>query len=97
VTFAQVAAYEFAVVNAAIGALTLLPIPPLDGARVLWAFAPVTNGWRQARYQLEERNIGLVICVAGMLPLFGGAGLLLRLSLSIAEAFLDPMARLIGI
>ncbi|HEX8002863.1 MAG TPA: site-2 protease family protein [Mycobacteriales bacterium] len=96
-TLGTVMAFEFALVNAAIGVLTLLPIPPLDGARLLWAYGPRSPGWQNARYQLEERNIGLGICVVGMLPLFGGAGLLLRLTFAIAAAFLDPIASAFGL
>lgn len=90
-------AFQFALVNAAIGALTLLPLPPLDGARVLWAYAPRTTGWQNARYQLEERNIGIGICLVLMLPIFGGMGLLMRLTLAIAAAFLDPIASAMGL
>ena len=96
--FGALLALEFAIVNAAVAALTILPIPPLDGARILWVYAPRTAGWQNARYQLEERNIGLGICLILMLPLFGsGTGLLLRLTLSIAQAFLDPVASALGL
>jgi Zn-dependent protease len=94
---AQVLLCKFAIVNAAIGVLTLLPIPPLDGARILWLYAPNTPGWRNARYQLEERNIGLGLCVVLMLPLFRGIGLLMTLVLAISGAFLAPIAHALGI
>lgn len=94
--FAELLAYQFAVTNAAVAALTILPLPPLDGARLLWVYAPRTLGWQNARYQLEERNIGLGISVLLMLPLFG-PGLLLRLTLALAEAFLDPVANALGL
>ncbi|HWL35233.1 MAG TPA: site-2 protease family protein [Frankiaceae bacterium] len=96
-TLGAVLAYRFALVNAAIGVLTLLPIPPLDGARILWLYAPKTHGWQNARYQLEERNIGLGIVVLLSLPLFGGSGLLYRLVLSIGTAFLAPIADALGL
>jgi Zn-dependent protease len=97
VGLAERMAYEFAVVNAGIAALTLIPIPPLDGARILWVWAPRSPGWQNARYQLEERNIGLGICVLLMLPLIAGSGLLLQLTLAIADAFLAPVASALGL
>lgn len=96
-SFAELLAFEFASVNAAVGVLTLIPIPPLDGARLLWVYAPRTHGWQQARYHLEERNIGLGICLLLMLPLIAGSGLLLRLTLSISDAFLGPIAEAMGL
>lgn len=97
IPFATVLALEFALVNAWIGILTLLPIPPLDGARLLWLYAPQTPGWRNARYQLDERNIGIGIVVLLSLPLFGGEGLLKRLVVSIAGAFLAPIGDALGL
>ena len=94
--FGAVLLYELAVVNAAVGVLTLLPIPPLDGARILWLYAPQTAGWRSARYRLEEQNWGLGICVLLSLPLFGGTGLLRTLVLVVSSAFLAPIATALG-
>ncbi|MDQ1712759.1 MAG: hypothetical protein QOE45_2209 [Frankiaceae bacterium] len=95
--FGNLLLIEFTVVNAAIGVLTLLPIPPLDGARILWLYAPATPGWRNARYQLEERNIGLGICVLLMLPIFGGRGLIMSLVVAVTGAFLAPIAHALGL
>jgi Zn-dependent protease len=95
--FADVLLGKFAVVNAALGVLTLLPVPPLDGARILWLYAPATAGWRNARYQLEERNIGIGLCVVLMLPLFRGIGLMMALVLAVSEAFLAPVAHALGL
>lgn len=94
--FGEVLLFELAVVNAALGVLSLVPIPPLDGARILWVLAPKTQGWRTARYHLEERNIGLGICVVLFLPLFGGIGLLMSLVLAVSEAYLAPIAHALG-
>lgn len=95
-TFAGTLLYQFAVVNAAIGILTLLPIPPLDGARILWLYAPKTPGWRSARYRLEEQNIGIGIVVLLSLPLFGGRGLLMSIVLGVTGAFFAPIAEALG-
>lgn len=43
-----------------LGLLNLVPLPPLDGGRLLFAYAPASLGWQKARYQLVENNIGLV-------------------------------------
>jgi len=96
-SFPTLLAFQFTIVNAAVGMLTLLPIPPLDGARVLWAYAPRTHGWQNARYQLEERNIGIAICLVLLLRLFRVEPLLLRLTFELAAAFLDPIASAMGL
>lgn len=96
-SLAEILLFEFAAVNAAVGVLTLVPIPPLDGARILWAYAPATAGWRNARYQLEERNIGLGLCVLLMLPVFGNIGLLMRIVLAVTGSFLAPVAHALGL
>jgi Zn-dependent protease len=96
-SFAELLVFEFAVVNAAMGVLTLIPIPPLDGARILWLYAPTTHGWRQARYHLEERNIGLGVCVLLLLPLFAGEGLLMSIVLAVTGSFLAPVAHALGL
>ena len=89
--------FELAAVNVAVGVLTLLPIPPLDGARILWLYAPQTPGWRNARYQLEERNIGVAICVLLSLPLFRNVGLLRAVAVAVSEAILAPIATALGV
>lgn len=56
-----------------LGALNLVPLPPLDGGRLLFAYAPRTLGWQKAEYYLVERNIGLVaVLVLLLLPVGGG-------------------------
>lgn len=49
---------------AALCVLSLVPLPPLDGGRIMFALAPPTSGWQQARYQLEDRNIGVAVILA---------------------------------
>lgn len=46
------------------GLLSLIPLPPLAGGRLLFALAPRSRGWRQAEHQLAERNIGTVVLLA---------------------------------
>ena len=63
-----------------LGALSLVPLPPLDGGRLLFALAPRQHTWQQAEFQLVERNIGMVILlVALLIPLGGSVSLLPRL------------------
>lgn len=47
--------------------VSMLPVPPLDLGRIILTLAPPTHGWQQARYQLEERNLGMVIVLAVLL------------------------------
>ncbi|MDP3712812.1 MAG: hypothetical protein Q8R60_10065 [Mycobacteriales bacterium] len=46
------------------GLLSLLPLLPLAGGRLLFALAPRSRGWQQAEHQLGERNIGTVVLLA---------------------------------
>jgi len=60
--------------------LALIPMPPLDGGRILFLYAPRTRGWQKAEYHLVEQNIGTVILLALLLiPLAGQGPLLLFL------------------
>jgi Zn-dependent protease len=77
-----------ALVNLLCAVLRLLPLPPLDGARILWLYAPRSEGWRKARYWLEEQNVGYALLVLLMIPVFGDMGLLLRIVVSVTEALL---------
>jgi Zn-dependent protease len=57
-----------------LGTLNLVPLPPLDGGRLLFAYAPKTLGWQKAEHFLVERNIGLVaVLVLLLLPLGGSS------------------------
>ncbi len=44
--------------------LSLLPVPPTDGGRILFLLAPQSPGWRKAELNLTERNWGLGILLA---------------------------------
>ena len=78
----------------AMGALHLIPLPPLDGARLMWALAPPTPGWQKARYNLEEQNYGLGALVIFSLPLFGGEGLVIRIAYAIALPLIEAVSEL---
>jgi hypothetical protein len=47
--------------------LSLVPVPPTDGGRVLFLLAPATPGWRNANDKLANNNIGVVILLAILL------------------------------
>ena len=58
------------VINLLLMVFNLIPIPPLDGSKVLYAFLDPRTGW-QVRATLEQ--YGLLILLAAMfLPIFGG-------------------------
>lgn len=60
-------------INIGLAVLSFVPLPPLEGARLLFLFAPRTLGWQKAEYQLVERNFGLIaLLVLLVLPLGPG-------------------------
>jgi Zn-dependent protease len=77
-----------------VGLLSLVPLPPLDGGRLLFALAPRAPGWQRAEHLLVEQNAGtavvLVLCV---LPL-GAAGALLP---ALVDVVLGPLGRLLSV
>ena len=76
--------------NVFVGLLSLVPLPPLDGGRLLFLLAPRTTGWQKAYYQLEERNIGVAVVLALLLiPLAGSRPLVLFVLDTIARPLLD--------
>ncbi|MEP7053834.1 MAG: M50 family metallopeptidase [Actinomycetota bacterium] len=77
----------------ALGVLHVIPLPPLDGARVMWALAPPTAGWQRARYNMEEQNWGLGALVILSLPLFSGTGLVVRVTYAMAQPLIDAVIK----
>lgn len=68
----QTALLLFGLENLAMGLLSLIPLPPLDGGRVLFALGPRSPGWQRAEYVLREQNWGIVaVLVLLILPLAG--------------------------
>jgi hypothetical protein len=55
---------QMSVVFAALCVIALIPLPPTDLGRVIFTLGGQSYGWQKARYQLEERNIGLVVVLA---------------------------------
>jgi hypothetical protein len=58
---------QMAVVFAALCVISLIPLPPTDLGRVIFTLGGNSMGWQKARYQLEERNLGLAIVLALLL------------------------------
>jgi Zn-dependent protease len=83
----------FAIACLSFGVLALLPLPPLDGGRVLFALAPRSIGWQRAGYRLQEQNWGVLALLAlALLPLGSGESLLVRL----VDAAVSPLLAIAG-
>lgn len=74
-----------------LGVLSLVPLPPLDGGRLLFALSPQTLGWQRARHYLVEQNVGLVIVLVMLAVPLGGRLLLLY----VLDQLLAPLLRVL--
>ncbi|MHB2023473.1 MAG: hypothetical protein ACYCO3_09115 [Mycobacteriales bacterium] len=73
-TAAQQALLALAAANLSLGLLELVPIPPLEGADVLFSLVRPTPGWQKVRYHLAERNWGVaIVLLLLLLPIAGNA------------------------
>jgi len=80
----------FVQINLILMVFNLIPIPPLDGSKVLYAFLDPRTVWR-LRPVLEQ--YGLVILLGAMLlPIFPGGNTLADV---VFTAFLNPLMRLL--
>jgi Zn-dependent protease len=66
-SYAQQALLIFGILQLIVGVISLIPLPPLEGGRLLFLFTPKTIGWQKAEHQLGERNIGLIILLVGLI------------------------------
>ena len=80
----------FGLANLMTGLLSLVPIPPLDGGRLLFGLAPRTPGWQKAEYQLDERNLGIAVLLALLLIPLGGPQALLP---TLLDTVAGPLVR----
>ena len=71
-----------------LGVLSLVPIPPLDGGRLLFALAPRTLGWQ---HYLVEQNIGIAVVLVLLVIPLGGRLLLLQ----VLDSLLAPLLRVV--
>lgn len=86
-------AYLFGLSNVGMAALSLVPVPPLPGGRVLFALGPRSVGWQKARFWLIEQNIGTVVLLALLLVPLGGPQPVLPALLDVVVApLLRPFA-----
>ncbi|MDQ1485035.1 MAG: hypothetical protein QOJ62_728 [Actinomycetota bacterium] len=90
--FGQVALFLAGVEFLAMGILALVPIPPLDGGKLLFALAPRRGGWQRAGYRLDEENWGVLILLVIGLPVLVRKVLLV----SLLGAMVDPLVRLVA-
>lgn len=86
------AALLFGLMNLYVGLLSLVPLPPLDGGRLLFALAPRSVGWQKAAYQLVDNNVGIVLLLLLLLLPLGGPQALLPV---ILNDIASPLARLV--
>ncbi|WP_045878818.1 Zn-dependent membrane protease [Pseudofrankia sp. DC12] len=56
-----------AITFASMFVLSLIPIPPTDGGRVLFLLAPASQGWKNANYKLTESHLGVVLLLVILL------------------------------
>jgi Zn-dependent protease len=69
---AQLALLFLSLLQVLVAVVSLLPLPPLEGGRLLFLFTPRSVGWQKAEYQLAERNIGLVIVLVCLIRISSG-------------------------
>jgi Zn-dependent protease len=89
---ADLAVLLFGLMNVYVGVLSLVPLPPLDGGRLLFGLAPRTVGWQKAEYQLVEQNIGLAVLLLLLLLPLGGPQALLP---TVLDDVISPLVRLV--
>jgi hypothetical protein len=90
--FGQVALLLAGVELLAMGVLAILPIPPLDGGRLLFALTPRSGGWQRVRFRLDEENWGLLVLLFCSFPVIFRRVILI----SILGAIVNPLVRLIA-
>jgi Zn-dependent protease len=73
-----------------LGVLSLVPIPPLDGGRLLFGLGPRSSGWQRAEHLLTEQNIGTAVLLALLLVPLGSP---LPLLPALLDVVLSPAVR----
>ena len=91
INFGQVALLLAGIEWLAMGILAIMPLPPLDGGKLLFALAPRSVGWQRAHFRLDEENWGTLILLVLALPIFGEP-----LLVSFLSTMVDPLVGLIA-
>ena len=76
----------------AMGVLAIMPLPPLDGGKLLFAVAPKTLGWQKARFRLDDENWGVLILLVLALPVLVRTPLLI----TFLGHIVDPLVGVVG-
>ncbi len=84
----QLTALLFGLENLAMGFLSFIPLPPLEGSRVMFTVAPRTIGWQKAQYRLVEQNWGVGILLVLLIVPFSSQG---PLMLVLLNAIISPI------
>lgn len=92
VPFGQVALFLAGVELVAMGVLAIIPIPPLDGGRLVLSLVPRSGFWAKVRYRLDDENWGMLLLLFLALPVIFRRLVLVELLAHIV----DPLVRLVS-
>jgi Zn-dependent protease len=77
----------------AVAILAVVPVPPLDGGRLLLALAPTTPGWQRARHYADQNwGIGILLVLL-IIPFGARAPALLALIDAVGQPILHALSR----
>jgi Zn-dependent protease len=85
-----------AIINMYMAVLSLVPLPPLEGGRIMFLLAPRTLGWQKAEYYLVERNWGIGILLIGLIVSLGRPAPIAYVVGTIAEPILSSVFGALG-
>jgi hypothetical protein len=92
ISFGKVALFLAGVELLAMGVLAIVPLPPMDGGKLLFFLAPRSPGWQKARYRLDEENWGIIALLVLALPIIFQRLILIAL----LSTIVDPLVRLVA-